>query len=371
LADLVSIVIPTRNRARLLGQALRSARGQSWREREIVVVDEASGDDTPAMLARDFPEVRVLRHGTPLGPAGARNAGVAAARGNWVFFWDDDDLMHPGHLAALAQAQRAAPPDTLISGRVRSFTVVDGDVRLSPVACAPAERSAIATLEEFIQPHRRGSLTLSTILWPTALCRAVPWDEKLLINEDVDFFGRALLAGYRIAGRPTGMMYIRQHEGERASTNPDVAGVLAPALYRLKWTALLADHPEREAIAPAMRDGLMAVMIELSARPDTRELLARLDIAFRQWGGRRHYVTPPPRNPVKRWLAQTTLDLGGLAAVKLLLASAARLKGGGVEPGRFQPPLNEGDREDADILRAALFEPPVKAQPQALHCDVG
>ncbi len=91
----------------------------------------------------------------------------------------------------------------------------------------------------------------------------MPWDEKLFINEDVDFFGRALLAGYRTAGRPVGMMYIRQHQGERASTNPSPAGVLAPALYRLKWAELVAGHPERERVAPAMRDGLMAVMIEL------------------------------------------------------------------------------------------------------------
>jgi glycosyltransferase involved in cell wall biosynthesis len=206
LADLVSIIIPTRNRAHLLGQALRSARDQTWRDREIIVIDEASDDNTQAMLARDFPDIRVVRHAAPRGPSGARNAGVAAARGDWTFFWDDDDLMHPGHLAALMQAQHAAPADTLISGRVRSFIAMDGDVRLSPVVCAPADRSAMATLEEFIQPHRRGSLTLSTVLWPEALCRAVPWDEKLLINEDVDFFGRAVLAGYRIAGRPVGMM---------------------------------------------------------------------------------------------------------------------------------------------------------------------
>lgn len=354
MADLVSIVIPTRNRARLLGQALRSARGQTWRDREIIVVDEASDDDTPAMLSRAFPDVRVIRHAAPRGPAGARNAGVAAARGDWVFFWDDDDLMHPGHLAALVQAQHAAPADTLISGRVRSFIVAAGEVRLSPVVSAPAERPAMATLEEFVQPHRRGSLTLSTILWPTVLCRAVPWDEKLFINEDVDFFGRALLAGYRIAGRPVGMMYIRQHEGERASTNPGAAGVLAPALYRLKWTELLAGHPERATVAPAMRDGLMAVLIELSGRRDAQELMARLDVAFRQWGGVGYYVTPPPRQPMKRWLAQAVLNLGGLLAVKALLAGSARLKGGGGDLGRFQAPVSDGDREDVAVLRAAL-----------------
>lgn len=98
MPDLVSIVIPTRNRARLLGQALRSARGQTSGDCEIIVVDDASDDDTPALLSRDFPEVRVIRHAAPHGPAGARNAGVAAARGDWVFFWDDDDLRIPAIL---------------------------------------------------------------------------------------------------------------------------------------------------------------------------------------------------------------------------------------------------------------------------------
>jgi hypothetical protein len=262
--------------------------------------------------------------------------------------------MHPGHLAALVQAQRAAPANTLVSGRVRSFIVADGEVRLSPVVCAPADRLTVATLKEFIQPHRRGTSHTSTTLWPAALCRAVPWDPTLVINEDVDFAGRALLTGLRMAGRPVGMMYIRQHEGARASTNPGAAGVLAPALYRLKWTELLAGHPERETVAPAMRDGLMAVMIELSGRRDAKELMARLDVAFRQWGGVGYYVTPPPRNPMKRWLAQAVLNLGGLLAVKTLLARSARLKSSGGEFGRFQPPADNGDREDADVLRAVL-----------------
>ena len=354
MADLVSIVIPTRNRARLLRQALRSARGQTWRDREIIVVDEASDDDTPAMLSRDFPDVRVIRHAAPRGPAGARNAGVAAARGDWVFFWDDDDLMHPGHLAALVQAQHAAPVDTLISGRVRSFMVTEGEVRFSPVVCAPADRPAMATLEEFIQPHRRGSLTLSTILWPTALCRAVPWDEKLFINEDVDFFGRALLTGYKIAGRPRGMMYIRQHEGERASTNPGAAGVLAPAIYRLKWADLLRSHREREIVAGVTRDGLMAVMIELAGVPEAKELMPRLHEAFHHWGGTRLYVAPLPRSRWKRLLAQAVLDVGGLPALRALLARSAQLKGKRLERARLQPPATPADQEDAAIIGMAI-----------------
>jgi glycosyltransferase involved in cell wall biosynthesis len=354
LADRISIVIPTRNRSALLRQALRSARHQTWPDLEILVVDEASGDDTPAMLARDFPEVRVIRHEAARGPAAARNAGVAAASGDRVFFWDDDDLMHPGHLAALTEAQHGAPAGVLVSGRVRSFIVADGEVQLSPVVCAPAERAVMATLEEFIQPHRRGSLTLSTILWPAALCRAVPWDETLFINEDVDFFGRALLSGLRIAGRPVGMMYIRQHGGERASTNPRRQGVLAPALYRLKWDELLAGHPERAVVAPAMRDGLMSVMIELAGRPEAREVMPRLEAAFRRWGGTQPYVTPPPRHPVKRMVAEAVLRIGGLAALKALLGvSTGMRRNDEPTPSRFTLPATAGDREDAAVIAAA------------------
>lgn len=354
MPDRISIVIPTRDRASLLGQALRAARRQTWRDSEIIVVDEASTDDTTAMLEHDFPDVKVIHHAEARGPAAARNAGVAAARGDWVFFWDDDDLMHPGHLEALVEAQRAAPADALVSGRVRSFIVANDEVRLSPVTCAPAERSAIATIEEFIQPHRRGTLTLSTVLWPTVLCRAVPWDESLFVNEDVDFFGRALLAGFRIVGRPVGMMYIRQHGGPRASTDPH-RSVLGPALYRLKWAKLLGGHRDREVCAPAMRDGLMAVMIELAGIAEAKELMPQLDDAFRQWGGTRHYVTPPPRHVLKRLIAEAALGLGGLAALKAVLAGSARLRRND-EPlvSRFHLPATADDQQDAATLRAAL-----------------
>jgi glycosyltransferase involved in cell wall biosynthesis len=355
LADRISIIVPSRNRVHLLSQALRAARRQTWRDTEIIVVDEASIDGTPAMLARDFSDVQVIRHAEARGPAAARNAGVAAAKGDWVFFWDDDDLMHPDHLAALIGAQHAAPAAALVSGRVRSFIVADGAVRLSPVVCAAEEKSTMETLEEFIQPHRRGTLHLSTILWPAALCRAVPWDETLFINEDVDFCGRALLAGgLGIAGRPVGMLYLRQHHGERASTNRSLQGALAPALYRLKWAELLHGHPERAIVAPATRDGLMAVMIELAGVPEAKDLMPRLDAAFRQWGGTRHYVAPPPRHPLKRLIAQTLLDVGGLKTLKALLAGSARLRRHD-EPefSRFQAPGSAADQEDAGVIAGA------------------
>jgi glycosyltransferase involved in cell wall biosynthesis len=95
----VSVVIPTRNRWSLLKDTLACALGQREVELEVVVVDEACTDETPAQLAAcPDPRLRVIRNEQPLGVAGARNRGIAAARGEWVALLDDDDLWSPDKL---------------------------------------------------------------------------------------------------------------------------------------------------------------------------------------------------------------------------------------------------------------------------------
>jgi hypothetical protein len=95
---LVSIVIPTHNRARHLPLAVESALGQTHPEVEVVVVDDGSTDETPRLLeamTRKEPRLRVIRHQESHGAPKARNAGVVAARGEVVGFLDDDCVYHP------------------------------------------------------------------------------------------------------------------------------------------------------------------------------------------------------------------------------------------------------------------------------------
>ena len=103
----VSVVIPTRNRSTLLALALRSVLQQRDVDLEVIVVDEASTDDTPAVLARiGDPRVRVIRHDRPQGVSAARNRGVADAAAEWVAFLDDDDLWAPDKVGLQLQAAR-------------------------------------------------------------------------------------------------------------------------------------------------------------------------------------------------------------------------------------------------------------------------
>jgi glycosyltransferase involved in cell wall biosynthesis len=97
----VSVVIPTRNRRRLLARALASALGQRGVAVDVIVVDDASGDGTARELASQPPgPVTVIGNAEPVGVSRARNAGLAAARGAWVAFLDDDDVWAPDRLRA-------------------------------------------------------------------------------------------------------------------------------------------------------------------------------------------------------------------------------------------------------------------------------
>ncbi len=94
----VSVIIPTYNRAALVGEALASVQAQSFRDFEVLVVDDGSTDATPEVLAA-WREVRVFRHPVRRGVSAARNTGVAFARGEWLAFLDSDDLWLPAKLA--------------------------------------------------------------------------------------------------------------------------------------------------------------------------------------------------------------------------------------------------------------------------------
>jgi len=95
---LVSVVIPTYNRALKVLEAVDSVLAQGFGDFEIIVVDDGSTDDTGARLAaRAEPRLRYVRQANRK-TASARNAGVAAARGNLVSFLDSDDLWKPDKL---------------------------------------------------------------------------------------------------------------------------------------------------------------------------------------------------------------------------------------------------------------------------------
>ena len=353
MSDKVSIIIPTRNRKDWLRQALQSARGQTWPDKELIVVDEASSDSTLAMLADEFPDVRVVKHEAARGPSAARNSGVAAACGDWILFLDDDDLLYREHIELLVRESKGVPPGTVVSGRWRRFTLMADKVRLGPIVCAPADRRGLDSLAEILEPMGEGTICGHSLLWPRSLIAKVPWDERLTSNGDSDFFGRTILAGAKIVGRPVGMAYYRVHQGERVSFAFAMRRPLLAAQYRLKWSQMLLSHPEHEIFAPAMRNGFMTLLITLSGLPEASALVPILKDAYWLWGGKGYFVANPPRNPLKRLVAAGVLQLSGPSGLHWLLKQAS-------QPSRilesqlsgYYDPRTDGDRADASTIRS-------------------
>ena len=102
-SPIVSVVLPTFNRARLVGGTIDSIRSQTFADWELIVVDDGSTDDTSAVLraaTETDSRIQIVRQRNA-GVAGAQNVGLNNARGEFIAFHGDDDFSHPSPLAKM------------------------------------------------------------------------------------------------------------------------------------------------------------------------------------------------------------------------------------------------------------------------------
>jgi len=184
----VSVVVPVHNAAATLRRAVDSALRQHGVRVHVIVVDDHSTDLGLQALPRDEPRVTVLRcEGN--GPATARNAGIRAARGEFLAFLDADDYWLPGFLSAVTRLLRDYPE----LGAASTAYLVDGGIHHRRVPSLRAEttsRLARGELPEFLATYVKlshacmGSVCLRRgMLAPDDLMR-----EDLLTGEDTEFW---------------------------------------------------------------------------------------------------------------------------------------------------------------------------------------
>jgi glycosyltransferase involved in cell wall biosynthesis len=185
----VSVVVPTRNRSGLLAITLRSVLRQRDVELEVIVVDEASTDDTSDHLAGlGDARVRVVRHENPQGVSAARNRGAAEARGEWVAFTDDDDLWAPEKLARQIRAAEAADRNWSYAGSVN----VTDDLQIVYGLPPPPPEEVVAALPHYNAIPGGGS---NVVVRRETLLRAGPFDSRLRNTEDWEMWIRLAKAG--------------------------------------------------------------------------------------------------------------------------------------------------------------------------------
>jgi glycosyltransferase involved in cell wall biosynthesis len=186
-----SIVIPTYNYARFVGRAIDSALEQPGPTREVIVVDDGSTDHTPDVLAAYGDRIRAIRQ-TNQGVSAARNAGIAAARGDYIVCLDADDRLLPDGLTRLKAAADANPQAAMVFG---AYQTVDerGHVRRAsppPRMSTPLRNFYRFLLREFTIGNGRAAMRrelFDRIRYPVGLTH----------GEDIVVFGQ-ILANYPV-----------------------------------------------------------------------------------------------------------------------------------------------------------------------------
>lgn len=185
----VSVVIPAYNAAGTIRAALASVERQTVRPLEVIVVDDASTDDTADILRKEYARHTLVFLDRNRGPAGARNAGIRKARGEWLAFLDGDDAWFPWRIEEQMRVLAAAPDAVCVSGNV---TLLPGDKALPPSHPAGCPVRDVA-LEEFLDSNPVPTST--ALVRSKSLEEAGGFDEQFRGPEDIDLWMRIAARG--------------------------------------------------------------------------------------------------------------------------------------------------------------------------------
>ena len=293
-APAVSVLITTYNGGALLEQAIASILAQDFADFALVVVDDASTDDTSARLAAMAdPRLCVLRNRDNLGVVGARNRGFAVCTGRYLAVLDHDDLAAPGRLGAQVAALDAEP--ALVAVGAGTAMLRDGR-QVGEAQDRPLDPDALGFLL-----HLGNPLTWSSMMLRMEVLRRLPVfvRAEYALADDYDLYHRLLAHGpmRRIGGA---LCFYRWHaanlSGQHgALLDARAAAVLARALApgfgaeAQELAQLLIRHvsnrqvPTGEAGLRALGTALMRVFLAYCDAHPTASRGALATLAGREW----------------------------------------------------------------------------------------
>ncbi len=233
----VSVIVPCFNGGRFLDSLMASLASQTFRDFEIVVVDDGSTDElTIRKLAALEDEVRIVRQDNRGLPA-ARNAGIRHARADLIFPLDCDDTIEPSFLAETVASLQAAPPDVgMVVTYLRLFEADSGVVP-----------RYFNRFDQLFTNAPSNSLVFRKACWSAV----GGYDETMRVGyEDWDFALRLAEAGFRgiSIAKP-----LYNYRVASAAAPSMLSGIRARRLYADLWRELRARHPRSYSFPALIR----------------------------------------------------------------------------------------------------------------------
>ncbi|MGR3805213.1 glycosyltransferase family 2 protein [Marinibacterium profundimaris] len=223
-------IIAAYNAVNELPTSIAAALCQTDVQMEIVVADDASSDETPALMAQ-YPEVSYFRLEQNGGPSAARNAAIEAATGDWIAVLDADDTMTPGRLASMIAMAEDKNADILLGNFRRvddKGRPIDDEAYLDP---ASLDADTPLSIEDYVGHNQLAPGTqnwgyLKPLFRRDFLNRhAIRYDVGLRNSEDYHIILAAIMAGGRVFVSPEPDYLYRVAEGS-------ISHIVAPHLYQ-------------------------------------------------------------------------------------------------------------------------------------------
>lgn len=229
-SPLVTVVIPCYNAGRWILETLESVRNQTWKNIEIIIVNDGSTDNSVALIeAFELPSLSLI-HQENKGQTAALNAGLAAATGDYVQYLDADDLLHPEKIEIQMKRLIENPGCMASAEWVRFFDKTEG------LVFSPDDTwQDLAPVDWLVLAWKEGGGMLYPAMWllPTALAKNIGgWAEELNLNNDADYFVRAILASEKILFCPGAKTYYR------SGVAGSLSGLKSEKGWRSQWKVL-------------------------------------------------------------------------------------------------------------------------------------
>ncbi len=232
LSPVISVVLPVYNTERFISAAIRSILDQSFRDFELIVIDDGSTDGTLGILKEfqylDSRIILISRENR--GIAQTLNEGIRMASGSWIAIMNADDIALPNRFER--QLHWIGQTDADICGTwVQFFGTADSRILKHPQS-NEAIRMGLLFGCVFAQP---------TVMMKTALVRQLWYDNAWKVAEDYDLWERATHHGWKMTNVPEVLLLYRQHQGQISVGESTYSDVLTQKIRRRYWQFLFLE----------------------------------------------------------------------------------------------------------------------------------
>jgi len=289
MRELVSILIPAYNAERWIEETIKSALNQTWPNCEIIVIDDGSSDRTFDIARRyQSKSVKVIKQENA-GACVARNKALTLAQGDYIQWLDADDLLAPDKISRqMMNADHGRNSTVLLSSAFGTFYY-----RLKKAQFIRTRLwQDLMPVEWFVISFMDGVyfVPAAWLVSRRLTDQIGPWDERLSLNDDGEYFGRAVAASEKVKFVPDAKSYYRKANVGSLSNSKTQKALKSLFLQLDLCYGYLLALENSERTRTSILKNLQLNLIYFY--PDHHEILGKIDKLSRQLGGS---LTPPRR----------------------------------------------------------------------------